>query len=76
VPRKSSVCPECGSDASTGWNDAADEQRLGITGDHFDYDEFVEDEFGSKRTRPRIHWIWYLTAALALAGFIIASLRW
>ena len=32
--------------------------------EEFDYDEFVKEEFGTGRAKPRgIHWLWWLTAA-------------
>ena len=43
------ACPECGADESTGWEEdyAPD---LGLDEDEFDYDEFVEREFGTGNT--------------------------
>ena len=53
VPHGAAACPECGSDSSTGWAEDADTAGAGIAGgygddDDFDYDEFVEREFGGK----------------------------
>ena len=45
--------------------------RLGIPDDHFNYDDFVKEEFGPRPIKPRgIHWIWWLTA-LALIGLFL-----
>ena len=57
VPRNAKSCPECGSDESTGWSDRARAENLGIPDENFDYDEFVEEEFGgreSKRSGPKL----------------------
>lgn len=68
VPRGARACPECGSDDSTGWSENARAQSLDLPDDEFNYDEFVEQEFGKpKPARP--HWIWIATAvALLVAG--------
>ncbi len=52
----SAGCPHCGSDERTGWGDAADENALDLPGGYggdesFDYERFVQQEFGGpKRT--------------------------
>jgi RNA polymerase subunit RPABC4/transcription elongation factor Spt4 len=57
VRARAARCPECGSDAETGWSEGADKWGADIpTGygedDEFDYDEFVRREFGGgKRSR-------------------------
>ncbi len=47
----------------------------GYTDEDFDYDEFVESEFGS-RPRRRIGWLWYIVAwllvVLLLAGSVLS----
>ena len=51
VPEGARACPACGSDAETGWSDAAQENRLGIPSEKFDYDEFVKEEFAGETNR-------------------------
>jgi hypothetical protein len=66
VPRRARACPQCGSDESTGWSDHAQAQSLDLPDDEFNYDEFVEREFGKpKQHRP--HWVWIATALVLLA---------
>mgnify|MGYP001172082579 CR=1 FL=1 len=48
LAKNADACPECGADEETGWNEDAYWQDLGVTDDEFDYDEFVEREFGEK----------------------------
>ena len=75
VPRQAKACPECGADEKTGWSDSAQADRLGIPDEHFDYDEFVKDEFDS-RAKPRgIHWLWWLTALLLAVLFLFFWFR-
>jgi uncharacterized membrane protein YvbJ len=73
VPRKALACPECGSDYETGWSEEADEQRLGLPDDKFDYDEFVKEEFGEekKEIRPTgISPLWWIVAIVVVVLMI------
>jgi len=76
LPRNAKVCPECGADETTGWSESSDANRLGIPDEHFDYDKFVQEEFGPRSPKPRgIHWIWWLTALLLVAIFLFCFLH-
>ena len=76
VPRRAKSCPECGADESTGWSEDADTESLGLPEEKFDYDEFVNREFGSPSPKPHgIHWFWWIVAVLVLAGMVIFLLR-
>ncbi|MBL6765233.1 MAG: zinc ribbon domain-containing protein [Verrucomicrobiae bacterium] len=71
VPDNAASCPECGADENTGWNDRATGQRLNLPDDEFDYDDFIEEEFGEKQSHPLkvdgISWItWGAGIALTL----------
>lgn len=46
------ACPECGADENTGWSDHATSQRLDLPDDDFNYDEYIENEFGTKSSNP------------------------
>jgi hypothetical protein len=71
VPRNAKACPACGSDEQTGWSDEAQTGGLGLADEEFDYDEFVEREFGGKKPVPRgIHWFWWLVALLLLGAWL------
>lgn len=74
VPRGARACPGCGSDESTGWSEHAQAQSLDLPDDEFNYDEFVQQEFG-KAKQPRPHWIWIATAIVLLAFGILFFLR-
>lgn len=77
VPRNARACPECGSDEATGWSEAAQGQRLGLPDEHFDYDEFVREEFGAENgLRPRgIRRRWWFVAVALLALFAYGFFR-
>jgi hypothetical protein len=76
VPPKAKACPGCGADETTGWSAAAYASHLGIPDENFDYDDFVQEEFGSPRPKPRgIHWVWWLTALGLIALFLLFCLR-
>jgi hypothetical protein len=73
VPRNANACPECGSDESTGWSEEAHASGLDLPDDEFNYEEFVENEFGGKKIKPRgIHWFWWLVAV----GLIVLFAMW
>ena len=76
LPRHAKACPECGSDEQTGWSHSAHADHLGIQDDHFNYDEFVKEEFGAPSRKPRgIHWIWWVTALLMALLLLFLCLR-
>jgi hypothetical protein len=54
VPPQARACPGCGSCPRSGWNEAAGYDALDLPDPEFDYEGYVAEEFGSKRTsRPR-----------------------
>lgn len=76
VPRNAKACPECGSDEQTGWSDETHVDGLDLPEEKFDYDGFVEREFGSKSPVPHgIHWFWWVIAVLVLGAFLFLWLR-
>ena len=76
VPPNAKACPECGADEKTGWSETAYASGLGLPDEKFDHGEFVKEEFGTRRAKPRgIHWLWWLTALLLIALFLIFCLH-
>ena len=72
VPANAKACPECGSDDETGWSTAARTDGLDLPDESFDYDDFVEREFGGKKPKPRgIRWLWW-SVAIILAFLFLA----
>ena len=76
VPRNAKACPECGSDESTGWSEKASADNLNLPDEEFDYDEFVREEFGPGRAKPRgISWLWWVVALILIVLLAFIFLR-
>lgn len=75
IPERAKACPDCGSDENTGWSEDAQCDRLGLPGEDFNYERFVEEEFGEKRKRGGPHWIWVVVAAGLAAWLLISWIR-
>ena len=76
VPRHAKACPECGSDETTGWSDRAHADNLGLPDEEFDYDEYVQREFGPQKAKPAgIGWFWWVMAILMMFAFLFLLLR-
>jgi hypothetical protein len=73
VPAHARACPECGACEDTGWSEDAYASNLGLPDADFDYEDFVEREFGtSRQRRPRgIGRLWWWVAVLLLLGFVL-----
>jgi uncharacterized membrane protein YvbJ len=74
VPRRAKACPECGSDEKTGWSDDAHAQALDLPGEEFDYDEYVQREFGRPKRSPK-KVFWCLVAVALVIGSLFLLLR-
>jgi uncharacterized membrane protein YvbJ len=77
LPRNAKACPECGSDENTGWAEDTYASNLDLPDEKFDYDKFVENEFGRKqKIVPRgLHWFWWIVAIVIVAAFIFVWFR-
>jgi predicted nucleic acid-binding Zn ribbon protein len=76
VPAKAQACPECGADEKTGWSEEAYVGGLNLPDESFDYDEFVDREFGKKKARAQgVNWFWWVVAALLVIFFAAGLLR-
>jgi predicted RNA-binding Zn-ribbon protein involved in translation (DUF1610 family) len=70
IPPRAAACPECGADESTGWAAAECEDP----DEEFDYEDFVEREFG--KGKPEVvphglHWFWWLVGLGLIAALIL-----
>ena len=76
VPAKARACPECGSDEQTGWSDQAGESELDLPDSEFNYQDFVDREFGTAKPVPRgMTTFWWIVALLVLGTFLLFWLR-
>ena len=71
VPVGAKSCPECGACERSGWSEAARADGLGLPDDSFDYDKFVEGEFGGPPKRSGMSFIWWITAVVVLLAFVL-----
>ena len=71
LPPNAKICPECGSDESTGWSERAVADRLDLPDPEFDYDDFVQREFGKKPSRPRGVSVFWWSVAVVLILLLI-----
>jgi zinc-ribbon domain len=71
VPPGAAACPECGADHNSGWReDAESYDGVGLPDESFNYDEFVEQEFGSLPKPAAIKTVWWMTAILVLVVLV------
>ena len=65
------ACPECGSCDRTGWGEEAHYGGGDLPEEEFDYDDFIQREFGEGgRPRGALSWFWLaVSALLAIALF-------
>jgi hypothetical protein len=77
VPGGAKSCPECGACERSGWSEDADADGLDLDDPDgkFDYDRFVEDEFGGGAKPRGIGRLWAIAAAVLLAALLIPLLR-
>jgi hypothetical protein len=76
VPPNAKACPACGSDEHTGWSDKAYADNLGLPDEEFDYNSFVEREFGKGKAKPYgVSWLWWAVALLLVVLFLTWWLR-
>ena len=72
VPRNALACPECGADHNSGWRDEVEAtDALGGTDDDFDYEQFVQEEFGTSAKPRGIMTIWWISAIVLLVALVL-----
>jgi len=71
VPPRARACPGCGADEKTGWSEQARYDSLDLPDENFDYQEFVDREFGGKNpVRRGGRWFWWVAAIIVLLCFL------
>lgn len=71
VPPKAKACPECGACEKTGWSEDAAADGLGLPDDSFDYQDYVQREFGGRKAVPRgLNRFWWCVAVAVLIAFL------
>ena len=81
VPPSAHACPECGADDKTGWNaERTLYDGLDLPDDEFDYDEYLNKEFGDAgkpggKPSKLLTWLGLIGLALAVLVFSIALIK-
>ena len=59
------------------WSDEAYASGLDLPEEEFNYDKFVENEFGQeKKIKPQgIHWLWWIVGIALIASFLFVWFR-
>ena len=79
VPRNARACPHCGADHRSGWNEeATGADGLDLPDEDFDYDAFMEREFGVRRPRRGLRLVWWIAALILILalGYAFLAGRW
>ena len=64
------ACPECGADDNSGWSgEVFSEPDFDAPGE-FDYDRFVEEEFGTPRKKSGKELMWAVVAIVLIVAFL------
>jgi hypothetical protein len=63
---KAKACPECGACEKSGWKNDFSADGLNLPDEEFDYDDFIEKEFGKKAVPPSIKKRWWIVAIILL----------
>ncbi|NJK92096.1 MAG: hypothetical protein HC904_09870 [Blastochloris sp.] len=74
VRRGTSACPVCGADALSGWKQDKLHQDLDLPDDSFDYESFLEEEFGSPKKSSPTKKLWWWTALILLLLLLLLGL--
>lgn len=74
VGKGAAACDSCGACPRSGWSGQADYDGLDLPDDDFDYDEYVQREFGAgRRRRMALPW-WAIVAIVLLVVLVIQAL--
>jgi len=67
VPRHALACPHCGADHKSGWDEETTSlDGVDLPGENFNYDQFVEREFGGKLKPAGQKTAWWVAGIVML----------
>lgn len=76
VTLSASACPECGADDTTGWNEEQTAyDGLDLPDDEFNYDEYLEKEFGAEDKVAKKSLLWPGIIGLTLVVIFIILVK-
>jgi hypothetical protein len=70
VPPKARACPACGADHDSGWHDDAN-GFVDVPEGDFDYDDFIQREFGSSVKPYGIGPVWWVTGIILILALVL-----
>ena len=72
VPGNALSCPQCGADHNSGWKENADTyDGVDLPGQDFNYDDFVQQEFGSKTKPAELKAIWWIVGIVLIIVLVV-----
>jgi hypothetical protein len=72
VPAGAKACPHCGACGKSGWNEeSVPYDGLDLSEEDFNYEKFVQDEFGEPRKPRGKELFWKITGAVLLVVITI-----
>jgi len=72
VPRDALACPQCGADDKSGWREDADTyDGVDLPEHHFNYGDFVWQEFGSQAKPAGLKTIWWIVGIGLIVAFVL-----
>ena len=75
VVKGAAACDSCGSCAISGWSAQADQDGLDLPDDDFNYDEFLQREFGEdSRGRKAPLKVWWIVGIILVVILILQAL--
>ncbi len=76
VPPTARVCPDCGADDAAGWDaDGCANDGLDLPDTEFDYNAYLEREFGGRVKPAKKLWPWLGVAGLILVVIALMLVR-
>lgn len=81
VPRGAKACDDCGACAESGWKAESDVyDGLDLPNDEFDYDAFIEAEFGGKPSAKKAilnpwWWVALVLLIVMVLGYVMSAAR-
>jgi predicted nucleic acid-binding Zn ribbon protein len=73
------ACPECGADERTGWREQDAVDTLDLPEEEFDYETYVEKEFGRglpRKGRPLFWWIVATVMLIVVVALVLLNRFW
>lgn len=76
VPNGARACPACGADDATGWDAASRvNDGLDLPDTEFDYNAYLEREFGGQGKPAKKLWPWLCVAAVIFVLIVLMLAR-